>query len=372
MRRAGPPRIHRQLCARPLTVRVRPEPVAAPLPAVADHVVQPVSVHRKRSHRRGALKTVLLRICRGEPALEGVGHPPPVNLDTLTSPRIALPLEPSPRRKLPLGLGRQTFARPLGVGHAVVPRDLYHGMVGPRADIAARALRMAPTRSRHPAPPQTVIIERHGPRRWREHQSPGHQQALVRCRRAGRQLLLQLFPARLTLRRCKVARGSDETFELDVRHLVRVHPEPLDAHTMGRPLRDVRLLYVRAHLELPARDPAHALGRRRQYRGPAPGNRGTTRQLVDAGRSIRSRALCRRQGQRRNDAQQGQITPLSHGVSPGSADPDEAGAFVCTRYSSVCSASSMSRSRTSPPPWARSRRNSPGRRPYCSAISSMR
>src|SRR5262249_56950489 len=49
-------------------------PIRGPLPHVAGHVVEPVTVGRKTSHRRCSLEPVFFKILPGEFALPGVGH----------------------------------------------------------------------------------------------------------------------------------------------------------------------------------------------------------------------------------------------------------------------------------------------------------
>src|SRR5215510_4227643 len=49
-------------------------PVHGPLPHVAGHVVEPVTVGRKTAHRRCSLEPVFFKILPGKFALPGVGH----------------------------------------------------------------------------------------------------------------------------------------------------------------------------------------------------------------------------------------------------------------------------------------------------------
>src|SRR5215831_19015736 len=49
-------------------------PVSGPLPNVACHVVEPIAVGWKRSHRRSSLEPVFFKVLPGKFALPGVGH----------------------------------------------------------------------------------------------------------------------------------------------------------------------------------------------------------------------------------------------------------------------------------------------------------
>src|SRR5579863_10371064 len=77
----------------------RPE-IRGPLPHIADHVAEPVTVRRKRPDWRGALETVLLEVLVREVALPGVRHLLTPGRE-LFAPGIFRPGEPAPRREFP-------------------------------------------------------------------------------------------------------------------------------------------------------------------------------------------------------------------------------------------------------------------------------
>ncbi len=95
-------------------------------------------------------------------------------------------VEAAARREFPFGLSRQPLARPAGVRHGVVPRDLNDRMVLAAVVGATRSLRMLPVRARRPLPPLGEIIEVNPACRRREHQRPGNQVlgAAAKCRAA--------------------------------------------------------------------------------------------------------------------------------------------------------------------------------------------
>jgi hypothetical protein len=65
-------------------------------------------------------------------------------------------------RARPFRLGREALAGPLGVGDGIVVGDVHHGVLLATTDVAARALGMAPARSRNVVPPTIVVVEGNG------------------------------------------------------------------------------------------------------------------------------------------------------------------------------------------------------------------
>src|SRR5207249_671224 len=101
--------------ARGIDVKAGLIPVVAPLPDVAGHVVQAEAVGRVGADRGGAGVAVVGGVAAGEGALEGVGHPLAAG-SGLVAPVVGLAVEPAAGGVLPLRLGRQALAGPLGVG----------------------------------------------------------------------------------------------------------------------------------------------------------------------------------------------------------------------------------------------------------------
>ena len=105
------------------------EPVVAPLPDVARHVVQPVAVGGEGVRGRGAEVAVVERVAGRELALPHV-HPVLAARLPLVAPRIVRTDDSPARRAFPLGLGRQPQARPRGERGRVGPAHVHHRVVG--------------------------------------------------------------------------------------------------------------------------------------------------------------------------------------------------------------------------------------------------
>ena len=110
-------------------VVIAAEPVRAPLPHVAGHVVQPVAIGRERADRGRSGKAVGTVVLIGEPALEYVHHVLAVGLE-LGPPGKALLDETTARGVLPFRLARKPRPRPRAERERVVERDVDHRMVG--------------------------------------------------------------------------------------------------------------------------------------------------------------------------------------------------------------------------------------------------
>src|SRR6476659_5496649 len=79
-------------------------PVGRPLPDVADHVVQPVTVRRECGDRRRALEAVRLGVLEWKLTLPGIGHVTAFRRE-LFAPRKLGAIEPAARRKFPFCFG---------------------------------------------------------------------------------------------------------------------------------------------------------------------------------------------------------------------------------------------------------------------------
>ena len=214
------------------------EAVGGPLPDVSGHVEEAVTVDRERADGRGTLEAVGGEVLPGEFALPGVGHHPAAGRE-LVPPYESGALEPTARRELPLGLGRQRLAGPGGVGLHVLVRHVGHGVPLAARDRTARTLGPVPAGTRHVRPPVVVIAETDTVWRPAEHEGTGHDERRVGVGIVGR--------VGLALGHGHVARGLDEAVKLANGHGVPVHPEPVQSHPMDRPLLGVELL--RAHEE---------------------------------------------------------------------------------------------------------------------------
>ena len=227
-------------------------PVARPLPDIARHVVQAEVVGGERADRRGAVEAGLAGAAPREVgAVPVVGHDPAAG-SLVVTPRERRPVEVAPGGSLPLRLGRQRPSGPVGVGHGVLVGEVDDGVIPAPLEVAAGAVRPAPVGARLPSPPlaQVAQIDR-ASRRGEDHRS--RLQVLDRrAREVGR--------IERSLGHRRVTRGVDEGAELFVRHLVSLHPEPVDGDTMARCF--LGLVTVRPHRERATRYP-HDVSRRR-------------------------------------------------------------------------------------------------------------
>ena len=233
-------RVGRDAARRAGVVRVAAgPPVVGPLPDVAGHVVETEPVGREAADRRGAGVAALLGAAPREVGpVPGVGHDPAIRTG-LVAPGERRTVEAAAGGVLPLGLGGQVEARPVGEGPGVLVGDVDDRVVGTALDRAAGPVRRAPARARRPGPPlaQVPQVDRAGGRG--EHQRAGHQ---VRRRRAR-----EVGGIHRALRDGDVARAADEPCEALVGHGHRLDREAVDRHPVGRRL--LRVVGVGAHHE---------------------------------------------------------------------------------------------------------------------------
>ena len=222
--------------------------LTGPLPHVAGDVDQAIPVAREPADGRGALVAVEQVVVHRKVTLPGVGHhPSPVR--ELVTPGIGGALETPTGGELPLRLGRQGLARPVGVRDRVGVRHMRHRMPIEAVQGAAGSLGMTPLGTRHPRPPGSGVVEAHRPGGRREHQRTGHE--------LGRICLRKVHCIGCYLRHRDVTCRLDEATELRHRHRMLVHPETLDTGGVDRPL--LRVEVLRPHEELTAGDPHHVL-----------------------------------------------------------------------------------------------------------------
>src|SRR5690606_21395888 len=100
-------------------------PVAAPLPDVSGHVVQPIAVQWIRSDGGCAEEPIRFRIATRKLSGPEIG-PWTALLLRLGSPDVSCLRETAPGSVFPVRLGRKSLAGPLGVGGRVVPRNVHH------------------------------------------------------------------------------------------------------------------------------------------------------------------------------------------------------------------------------------------------------
>jgi hypothetical protein len=231
--------------------RLRGEVVARPLPYVAGHVVQAVAVGREALYRGRAALAWWLQVLPGELALPGIRHHLPLG-ERVIAPGVDRAVQPAAGGELPLGLGWQLLARPLGVRVGVLG-----GHVGDRVPVqaarrAARPAGMPPVGARGVPPPPRHVPQVHRPAGGEEHQRAGAQQVRVRAgvlRRVERPLGHGRVPGR-----------GHEPAELRDRDRVIVYPEAVDLDAARRAF--LRVEVLGSHQELAARHPGHVLAGR--------------------------------------------------------------------------------------------------------------
>ncbi len=247
-------------------VIVGPIPVGRPLPHVAGHVVQAVGIRCKARDRRGAGKAILRLIAMRELALVDVGV-----MDTsgreLIPPRVETARASASRRELPLGLGRQTPARPCGIRLGIRVRHMHDRQALASAQLRAGPLGMSPRRARHVLPPLQRIPQIDCASGRREHGGARDEEVLRRARK--------VRGIEWTLGNRHVAGRLNEGRELRVGDLGGVHPETVNLDAMNglRVARDPSHLAQRVgrrvtpHRKLPAGDPQHPGGGIARRRG---------------------------------------------------------------------------------------------------------
>src|SRR6516165_9109374 len=122
---------------------LRGPPVSGPFPDIADHVVDAVTIGRKRGHRRGAVEAVLAFVFVWKISLPGIGHVFAAGRKRFAPSELGA-VEPAACGEFPLGLGWQVLARPFGVGQRIRVSDMDNGMIVERVYIALRPIGMTP------------------------------------------------------------------------------------------------------------------------------------------------------------------------------------------------------------------------------------
>ena len=208
-----------------LCVVVRPVPVAGPLPDVARHVIEAISIRWEMSDWRNTAVAVVPSVRVGEVTLMRICHPL-VMFTKLVSPRIGLAGKPAASGELPLGLCRQAFPRPLCIGQRIVVGNVHDRIVFLALDVAFWAKRVTPVRSPDVIPPLKLVVQRDSVVGRREHDGTGDEVLRGRARK--------VFRARFLFRYRDVTSGSNKFAELRVRDVGLVHPETIDVHPVDR------------------------------------------------------------------------------------------------------------------------------------------
>src|ERR1700722_2259141 len=144
-----------------LLVVVRAIPVTGPLPHVARHIVESISVGRKLRHRSKSDVAVFAGIFVREMPLVSVSHPFAIGTKVI-APDIRPAGKSATSRKLPLSFRRQTFAGPLCVRLSVFIRDVDDRVVSLARDVALWSQWMPPVSAGNICPPLKVVIESDG------------------------------------------------------------------------------------------------------------------------------------------------------------------------------------------------------------------
>ena len=76
----------------------------------------------------------------------------------VVAPDVGLVVQAAAGRELPLGLGRQALAGPLGIGDRIEPGDVNDGMIVLALDAAARPFGMPPVGAGRPLPPLAMNV----------------------------------------------------------------------------------------------------------------------------------------------------------------------------------------------------------------------
>ena len=139
--------------------------VARPLPRVADHVDQAVAVRGERADRRRADPALGPGVPVRERALPRVRQHGAAGV-LLVPPREARAGQAAARRPLPLRLGGEPLARPIGVGGRVLEAERARPDAAAGRRRRAGAERLAPARAGLPPPPLPPVAQVDRARPW--------------------------------------------------------------------------------------------------------------------------------------------------------------------------------------------------------------
>jgi len=100
-----------------LAIIVDTIPVGGPLPDVTGHVVKAVSIGRERSHGRGSVESIVIRVLVWKVPLKSIRHVLPVRTERI-APNEGFSSKAATGGELPLRFGRKTLASPLAYARA--------------------------------------------------------------------------------------------------------------------------------------------------------------------------------------------------------------------------------------------------------------
>src|SRR5271169_2899087 len=265
-RRVRPLRISRHAsCDCQLLVVVRAIPVTGPLPHIACHVIQAVTIRRKLRNWSNPRVPVVSGIGVGKMSLVCVGHPLSARPE-FVAPRVALSRETSACRKFPLRFRGQTLPRPLGIGQGVRIGHLDDWIFFTTLEIGVRTFGVTPVRSLYEGPPFVRVVKRHGMSWRRKNVATGVQIFEKNARK--------LLRGRSALRDGHITFCLHESGKLFVSHISFVHPETVhvyavDGACIGGCLHPYFIggwWIQRPHGKFTARNPYHAVWRLRGRR----------------------------------------------------------------------------------------------------------
>ena len=133
------------------------EPIAGPLPDIADHVVDAVAVRREGRHRRRAPKAGFAFWCGKSPCqvfaiarLRGMNSSPQANSVSSSPPRAANSHSASVGNSFP---AQRAYRCASEIG------DVHHRMLVEALDVAVGAVRVLPVRTLEKGPPLTPVAQ---------------------------------------------------------------------------------------------------------------------------------------------------------------------------------------------------------------------
>src|SRR5215475_2559922 len=282
-------------------------PIGRPLPDVADHVVEAVTVGLEAADRRGPGVAVLVAVVDGEDALPAVGDRLALGIEGARP--IILAIATAARGEFPLRLGRQLTPAPARISERILVGDMHDGMIVLARNRTAGTGRLTPIGAGHVLEPLGDPAAARVSCGLDEDHRAGNEQLLghagMRCR------------VETALGQGHVSRRRHEFAKLRVGHLMAIDPKAVDAHGVGEAL--LRPMALGTHDERSAADERHpggvAVVRWLAGIGAAASELGTHRSLLRRGESANYQTG-------RDDAHgTDQLVAHCHGPSPIHATP---------------------------------------------------
>ncbi len=141
----------------PYCIMLRLIPVRSPLPDVSNHVVEPITVRRKRPDGRGALIAIAAQIVPWKFTLPRIRHVASVRKKFLP-PCKSSAVQSTPCCKLPLRLRRQIFSRPFRISLPIAISDMKRRDATPALLVNSQDQMGEPVRAAQEFPP---VVEVH-------------------------------------------------------------------------------------------------------------------------------------------------------------------------------------------------------------------